>query len=679
MNWTAWRHLPRDTRDTLFHLAVITWTVLPHAANLPWWCVALAAAMLAWRTQLALTNGPLPSRWVVGLVLMLAVGLTLWTERTLLGKEAGVTMLVVLMTLKTLELRARRDAMVTFFLGFFLVLTHFLYSQSLLVAASMVISVWGLLTGLVLAHMPVGRPSLGQAGRTAARAAILGAPIMIALFLLFPRMGPLWGMPQDAAGRTGLSGSLRMGGIADLANDDSVAMRVRFFGEPPSPGEMYFRGPVLSAFNGREWSRRTSFADPLGSREQPQMQLSGQPLRYEVTVEPSRLAMLPMLEATPLRPGLATDLEGFNVVQRHDLEWVTDRPVSERLRFEAEAWTSFRHGPTVPMPALDFDLRLPREHSPRTQAWALGLRDRPELKDADTPQLVRAVLDHIRKDGFTYTLEPGPYGADAIDEFWLDRKLGFCEHFAASFVFVMRTLGVPARIVTGYQGTDPAPVDGYWIVRQSHAHAWAEYWLAGTGWVRADPTAAVAPERVQRSANLAPPRGLVAGALINVNPEIAARMRMAWEVMNNRWNQYVLNYSRGQQFELLRSVGVSSPSWQDLAYVMAVLLSLAASAGAGWALWDRWRQDPWLRLQRRVAEQLATLGVVVEPHHAPRARAQLVRAGLGERGETLAGLLDALDRARYGAAAPTGRAGPVGWWDGFAAAAAAAAGKGARG
>lgn len=669
MNLALWRHLPRDTRDTLFHLGVIAWTLLPHAANLPWWCTALAATMLAWRTHLAWTNAPLPSRWVVGLVLLLAAGLTLWTERTLLGKEAGVTMLVVLMTLKTLELRARRDAMVTFFLGFFLVLTHFLYSQSLLVAASMVISVWGLLTGLVLAHMPVGRPTLRQAGATAARAALLGAPIMVALFVLFPRMGPLWGMPQDAAGRTGLSGSLRLGGIADLANDDSVAMRVRFFGVAPPPGERYFRGPVLSSFNGREWSRRSTLADPMGTRERPQLDLLGEPLRYEITLEPSRLSTLPVLEATPLKPAQATELDPLTVTQRSDLEWATDRPVSERLRFEAEAWTRFRHGPPQAAPSLEADLRLPEGHSPRTREWAQALRARPGLAAAGTPALVDAVLEHIRRGGFTYTLEPGPYGADAIDEFWLDRKLGFCEHFSASFVFIMRTLGVPARIVTGYQGTDPVPVDGYWIVRQSHAHAWAEYWLAGTGWVRVDPTAAVAPERVRRSANLAPQRGTVTSALINVNPEVAASMRAAWEALNNRWNQYVLNYSRGQQFELLRNLGVTTPSWQDLAYLMAVLLSIVASIGAGWALWDRWRQDPWQRLQQRVADQLALLGVNVEPHHPPRTRAERVRAELGERGEALAGWLEALDRARYGGAQPAGRGGPAGWWEGFAGAA----------
>ena len=182
--WPDWRHLPRDSRDTLFQLAVIGWTVLPHASHLAPWCIALTALMLFWRAFLAIGNAPLPSRWAVAAVLLVAVLLTLWTERTLFGKEAGVTMLVVLMSLKTLELRARRDAMVVFFLGFFLVLTNFLYSQSLATAAAMLLSVWGLMTALVLAHMPVGKPSLRRAGALAAQRAgaeyglgLPGAPI----------------------------------------------------------------------------------------------------------------------------------------------------------------------------------------------------------------------------------------------------------------------------------------------------------------------------------------------------------------------------------------------------------------------------------------------------------------------------------------------------------------------
>jgi protein-glutamine gamma-glutamyltransferase len=661
--WPGWRHLPRDSRDTLFQLAVIGWTVLPHLTHLAPWCMALTALMLFWRAQLALSNGPLPSRWAVAGVLLVAAALTLWSERTLLGKEAGVTMLVVLMSLKTLELRARRDAMVVFFLGFFLVLTNFLYSQSLLTAAAMLLSVWGLLTALVLAHMPVGKPSLRQAGAVAARAATFGAPLMVALFLLFPRIGPLWGVPHDAAGKTGLSGSMQMGAMAEIANDDEIAFRIRFDGRVPPPEAMYFRGPVLSRFDGREWTRQLNNA-PIGPRQRGEMQLLGQPLRYEMTLEPSRLALLPLLELTPDGADVAPRVEGIRAWLRSDLQWQTDRPVAERLRFEAAAWLLHRHGPRQMSLALRDHVALPPDHNPRTLEWAAALRRQADLAEADSRTLVAALLEHLRRGGYTYTLEPGTYGKNAVDEFWLDRKLGFCEHFAASMVVVLRAMDVPARVVTGYQGTDKEPVDGYYIVRQSNAHAWVEYWQPGEGWVRVDPTAAVSPERIVRGASLVPRPGLVAGALGSVSPQLLARVRSALEAANNRWNQWVMNYSRGQQFRLLESLGVKAPTWQDLALALITLLCAGSLAAAGWALWDRHRQDPWQRLQQRVLERLAQLRVAVQPHDPPRTRALRVREQLGQAGEALAQELEALDRSRY---AQPGRASFArGWWARFA-------------
>ncbi len=667
----AWTRLPRDARDTLFQLAVIAWTLLPHAGHVPAWCVVLTLAMLGWRGWLAVRGRALPGRWVVAGVLALAAALTLWTERTLLGKEAGVTMLVVLMTLKTLELRARRDALVVFFLGFFLVLTNFLYSQSLAVALSMLLSVWGLLTALVLAHMPVGRPSLTRAGALAARAAALGAPLMVLLFLLFPRLPPLWGTPQDATGRTGLSGTLRLGGVAQIANDDSIALRVRFTGTVPPPSAMYFRGPVLASFNGTDWTRLAS-GFPAGVRLRNDLEVSGTPVSYEITVEPSRLPMLPLLEATPDRPGVAPVIEGWPVSQTPDLQWQLDRPLTERLRFEAGAWTTFRHGPRTQRIALRDYVTLPPGFNARTLAWAWALRNEAGLAEADARTLADRVLREIRTGEYSYTLEPGPYGRDAIDEFWLDRKAGFCEHFAAAFVVVMRALDVPARIVTGYQGTDPGPVDGYWIVRQSNAHAWAEIWQAGEGWVRVDPTAAVAPDRINlRGSSLVPRAGLVTGAIVGMNPALAARLRDAWEAVNNRWNQWVLSYSRKDQFDLLRGLGFESPGWQELTHLLVGLLTAASLGGAAWAWWDRRRQDPWQRLQRKVQERLATLGVTVAPHHPPRERAARVRAALGARGEALAQALEALDRQRYARAGAPPR--DPGWWPHFSAAARAAA------
>ena len=660
-------HLPRDTRDTLFHLFVIAWTLAPHLLHLAPWAGWMAGALLLWRARLAVNSGALPGRWWVSALLVLAGGLTFWTERTLLGKEAGITMLVVLMALKTLELRARRDALVVFFLGFFVVLTHFLYSQSLATGLWLLASVWGLLTALVLAHMPVGRPPLARASAVAARTALWGVPLMVLLFVLFPRIGPLWGLPQDAAGRTGLSGSMRLGGMASIAEDDAVALRLRFFGPLPRPEQLYFRGPVLSTFDGREWTRLVpSF--PAALRPRLDLELRGTPLRYEMTVEPSKLPLLPLLEITPDQEGAAPRIEGWLLTLRPDAQWQIDRPVLERVRVEARAWLDSRHGPRQEVLGLRDLTDLPPAANPRTLEWAAQLHRRADLVGADARQLSDAVLQHIRRGEFTYTLEPGPYGLsnnNAIDEFWIDRKLGFCEHFASAFVVVMRAMDVPARIVTGYQGTDPEPQDGFWIVRQRNAHAWAEIWQAGEGWIRIDPTAAVAPDRVQRGRSLAPRLGLVAGAIGSLDPALANKLRGAWEGLNNRWNQWVLTYARGQQLDLLRALGFSAPDWQDLATLLILLLCTASLAGAAWAWWDRHRQDPWQRLQTRVLRRLHALGVPVQAHHAPRTRAAQVRAALGARGEPAAALLDALDRQRYAEAAPQL---PRGWWRQFSAA-----------
>ena len=659
-------HLPRDTRDTLFQMAVIGWTVAPHLLHLPLWCTAMTLALLGWRTRLALTASALPSRWLISAILVLAGGLTLWGERTLLGKEAGITLLVVLMSLKTLELRARRDALVVFFLGFFLVLTHFLYSQSLATGLWLLGAVWGLLTALVLAHMPVGRPPLWRAGAVAARAALLGVPVMLAMFVLFPRIGPLWGLPQDATGRTGLSGSMRLGGMASIAEDDSVALRLRFFGPVPQPEQLYFRGPVLSTFDGRDWTRLVPNF-PAAQRPRLDLQLQGTPLRYEMTVEPSQLPLLPLLEMTPDRADSAPRIEGWLLTLRSDGQWQTDRPLIERQRVEVNAWLSHRHGPKQDVLGLRDLVDLPPNANPRTLQWAAQLRQQPALANADARTLSSAVLSHIRNGGYTYTLEPGAYSGNAIDDFWLDRKLGFCEHYASAFVVVMRALDVPARVVTGYQGADPELQDGYVVVRQRNAHAWAEIWQAGEGWLRIDPTAAVAPDRVQRGRSLRPPPGLVAGAMNSISPAFAAQLRAALETVNNRWNQWVLNYSRGQQFDLLRTLGFKSPNWQDLATTLILLLCTAALTGAGWAWWDRRRQDPWQRLQERVMRQLLALGVAVLPHHAPRERAAQVRQQIGSPGEAVALQLEQLDQLRYGDTAGAGH-NHAGWWRGFRAA-----------
>lgn len=659
-HWAGWSRLPREPRDTLFQLAVVAWTILPHTAHLAAWCTALVVVVLFWRGWIALTNAPLPGRGPVIAVMLVAAGLTLLTERTLLGKEAGVSMLVVLLALKMLEMRGRRDALVVFFLGFFLVLTQCLYSQSLLIGASMLVSTWGLLTAQVLSSMPVGKPPLKRAATIAARSALLGLPLMAALFVLFPRIGPLWGLPQDAIGRTGLSSTLRLGQVADVANDDAIAFRVRFGGIEPAPSSLYFRGPVLSLFDGNEW--RTGM-NPANVRQSPELRLKGAPVDYELILEPIRLPLLPLLEATPPRADGQPMLPGWNSTLDTDLRWHTDRIVGERVRLSARAWPRFELGPQVMDAVLLGQVLLPEGSNPRAVAWARQWRSQAQFSGASADVLAASLLRHIATEKFSYTLVPGAYGLHSVDEFWFDRREGFCEHFAVSFVVMMRAMGVPARVVTGYQGAEPPDADGWRVVRQSNAHAWAEYWVDGQGWRRADPTAAVAPERVSASRPLTPRTGLVAGALRTMSPELAADLRRLWEGMDNRWNQWVMSYSRTRQFDLLQSLGVDSPDWRDLALVLLLMLSALALAAAVWAWLDKRRIDPWVRLHGRIRASLARLGVATQPQDAPRALAARVRQTLGAEAEPLAQTLDALDQLRYG---PEGRhvPGPQ-WLQGF--------------
>jgi transglutaminase-like putative cysteine protease len=466
------------------------------------------------------------------------------------------------------------------------------------------------------------------------------------MFVLFPRIGPLWGVPQDGKASTGLSNSMTLGSVSEVALDDSVALRVRFEGAPPPAETLYFRGPVLSRFDGREWRPHTP-GFPAALQTRANLRVTGPALRYEMTLEPLRLATLPLLEAAAVAPAI----DGLRVSQRDDLTWVAEGPVFERLRLRAEAHTRFRHGPVTGVLGLQDFLELPPGFNPRALAWAAALRRDPRYAQAGATALAQALMQHIRSAPFSYTLDADTYGRDAIDEFWLDRREGFCEHYAAAFVVLMRALDVPARVVTGYQGVEPLPVDGYYIVRQSSAHAWAEYWQAGTGWVRADPTAAVAPERISRSRTLTAAPGLLAGTLGTVSPALLAGLRNSWEAVNNRWNQWVLNYARGQQLDVLKGLGFDSPSWEDLSLLLIGTLSTLALAGAAWAWWDRHRIDPWVRQMDRLRGAMRRLGLQAKAHDAPRALAARVRERFGVDGEPLAELLDTLERQRYSARA----------------------------
>ena len=305
---------------------------------------------------------------------------------------------------------------------------------------------------------------------------------------------------------------------------------------------------------------------------------------------------------------------------------------------------------------------LPAGSNPRTVAWAQAwwqktAAQQPQVdKTALAQQFAQYLLSTLHAENYRYTLNPGLYGQHSADEFWFDKKEGFCEHIASSFVIAMRAVGVPARIVTGFQGGEMNSVDGYWTVRNADAHAWAEVWTAERGWVRVDPTGAVSPGRVGQFQRLRAPDGVVAGALGTLSPTLLAQLRATWEAVNNSWNQWVLNYTQSSQFNLMQKLGFSSPSWEDLVKILAGLLVVGAVGGMVWARWERSQQDPWLRLLHTARQRLAQAGIATAPQAPPR---ELMRAVAEsdlppDLRADLAAWLQTLERQRY---APAGNGG----------------------
>lgn len=664
--------LTREGRDTLWLLAMLALTIAPHVGRLPWWCLAGTATALGWRAWLAVKDGPLPPRWVLLLALVLSVASTMITFQSLLGRAAGVTLVTLLAGLKTLELRARRDAFVVTSLGFFLILTQFLHDQGPLTAVLMAVALIGLLASLVLAQRPLGRPPIQTAVREACRALGWGLPLALVLYLFFPRLGPLWSLPSDAMARTGLSDRMELGHVAELAQDDTIAMRVRFDGPVPPPRSLYFRGPVLDLFDGRQWR---SLPDEAPQRWHPTMAPAGEPSawRYTLALEPQTLRNLPLLDGTTEARVTAPD-PGIPL-RRTGPEWSLTRPRKERLTFAAEAQARWQPLVQEGDPLLQTWVALPEGHAARTIAWARLFQSQQKLASDDTGAVVQALLRHIRTAGFRYTLAPGVDAPDAngrlpdpIDAFWLDRQAGFCEHFSAAFVVVMLALDIPARVVTGFQGAERNPVDGWHEVRNRDAHAWAEVWWPHRGWVRVDPTAAVAPDRVERPRRLVEPAaGQAPGTLARMAPDWVRQARAGLDAARHRWNTWVQGYNRQSQLELLERAGFETPDTEDLLRVVGTALALGSLVGVGWLMWQRprHRTSQRQRALRNTARCLTRAGLPLPPgsppHPSPLTWARALEERLGgatsmtleERRATvaLAEHLAVLDALHYGAEA----------------------------
>jgi transglutaminase-like putative cysteine protease len=582
-------------------IACILLVSAPHADHLPLWVSALCITLLGWRAWLSWGGLPLPPRWLllgitVACVLAIAVSF-----RSLFGREVGVTLLILLAALKLLELKAARDAMVLVYLSCFIIITNFFYSQSIPTALFMLATLLVIMATWV--HMQTGDLALRPRLRIAGLLLLQAIPLSLVLFVLFPRVqGPLWGMPQDAYARSGLSDSMAPGTLSRLSLSDEVAFRVTFKSAVPRRNQMYWRGPVLWDYDGTTWKRGVN-----ATLQAPTLAGTADPMEYSVTLEPHNKRWLFALDM-PGKLSIPADLAP-------DFVLLSKEPLAARTRYNASSWLSYAANPDELPQQLRRALALPPGYNPEARKLAQEWR-----LQHDTPEaVVQTALRHFNQQGFSYTLEPPLLGFHGVDEFLFKTKQGFCEHYAGSFVFLMRAAGIPARVVTGYQGGEYNELGNYYILRQSDAHAWAEIWLAGRGWVRIDPTAAISPDRIERGLGAALPDSAALPFMVRNPPQWMHNLRMNWDTLANQWNQWVLGYNSERQFAFLTRLGMEDITWQRMA--MSMLATMALLVGLFTLVLLRRlairQRDPvqaaWLKLCRK----LEKAGLPRAPHEGP--------------------------------------------------------------
>ncbi|MBI5018209.1 MAG: DUF3488 domain-containing transglutaminase family protein [Deltaproteobacteria bacterium] len=583
-------------------LAALALALAPQIPYLPPWLSLFLAALGAWRLRLEIASQPLPGRVVLAAVTLASVAAVLAAHHFLPSLDAGLAVLALLTGLKLLELRSDRDRVLTVFLGYLLVLGDFLQNQSTSMAAYGVVSV------LALTATLAAMAAAGEARRPRAHLRLAGAlltqaaPLTVALFVLFPRVAaPLWRLARADPGTavSGLSDQLEPGSVSRLLVSGEVAFRVAFHGAAPPPALLYWRGPVFDQTDGTRWTATRRRAAPFP------VTASGAESEYTVTLEPHGGPWLLALDLPLAAPESAFLTPGRSIRSL--------RPVAQRIRYEARSHLGAESRAPDPE-GRALGLQVPEQVSRRVRDLALGWRSRAR-SDGGT---VAAALRYFRQEPFVYTLRPPRLGNDPVDQFLFETRRGFCEHYAAAFALLMRAAGVPARVVTGYLGGEQNPLGDYWVVHQADAHAWAEVYLDGRGWVRVDPTAAVAPERVELGID---PGAAAQGAVRFRVPgagTFADRLRQLRDSLDNGWNQWVLGYDLERQLALLAHLGLPSASWADLAlWLAACTVLLLPLVWVQVARPRRARPDPVQAAYRDYCRRLARAGFARPPWEGP--------------------------------------------------------------
>jgi transglutaminase-like putative cysteine protease len=617
--------------------ACLALALAAHLGSLPVWVLLTVAVSGGIRLLLAHRGRAAPARAVRLAIAALAIALLFLQFRTFNGLSAGTALLALMAGLKLLETDTQRDIYIITLIIYFVSVSALLEGDSFWLLAYLIGVCW--LTAATLLRLTSTQPvpEWRRSLRYAARILSQALPLALVFWLFFPRFaGPLWHMPDDGSATSGLSDTMSPGEITELALSDDIAFRVRFSTAPPPPQERYWRGPVMHDFDGRTWSRSNS-----GLHAAPALQLQGPAYRYTLSLEPHRHNWIFALD-WPSR----WDLPLGSLTSDYTL--VQPDPVSRPIDVMATSYTRMQSSEPLSNLLRRRDTRLPPNRNPRTVQLAQTLRG----EHPDEMEYVRAVLDMFTRQEFYYTLTPPKLAEDSVDEFLFETKRGFCGHYASAFATLMRAAGIPARVVTGYQGGTFNRFADYWIVRQSDAHAWTEVWIEGRGWLRIDPTSVIAPSRVEHDLRDAVGADEALGSRWQRRTPWLADARLRLDALRQLWRERILLFDQDSQQKLLEWLNIPEPDGQKLVMVLTAALTVAL----GWLTWavrreiDPARKEPLVRAYSRLCAKLAAAGMPRLAHEGAEDYAARVAARRPDLGPVVTALCRHYSLLRYAAA-----------------------------
>jgi len=609
--------------------------LVPHTPHLPLWVILWCGA--AWGYLFLAATYHLPGPGKISRLILTAGGVlgVLWSSGGSLDRDSSVALLWIMASIKPMEIDAYRDKVVTIFLTYFLAVSCLFFSSSLAVGLYMAVSVGVTTAVLIHIHHPAGRLS-GKLGLSA-RLMLKALPLTLILFVVFPRIhGSLWGMRGATQAFSGFSDSLAPGTVTSLVLNNAIAFRVKFDHQIPGPEHLYWRGLVFWIFDGRAWHRSdntVNIALPIKGNNSHQ---------YTITLEPHNQRWL-----------FALDLPYYsapNTIRLSDQTLSSRWPVRRRFQYSLKSYLSYTTGPLWEWESAA--LQLPRDRNPE----AVALAHKWRAASANPAQYVDLALNYFRNRDFSYTLNPPPLGHEPIDDFLFRTRKGYCEHYASAFAFLMRAAGIPARIVAGYLGGELNPYGEYLIVRQSDAHVWVEVWMSGKGWVRTDPTFAVAPQRVEQglAAALSPDERTVIGSLDAMGPlaKYWTNIRFGWDALNNQWNKWVLGYSSSRQKTLLAHFGLQAGTRIGLAISLILAVAAMGLITLGYFLilskQGALQQDAVQKSYLKFCAKLARTGLVRRPFQGPLDYSAMVMALRHDLKPSVVDIVTLYIRLRYG-------------------------------